>query len=138
MGNGLFAVDGIDVAALVAEHIGPRVLPCVLIKPGAPGARDPDNPTKAPQPGVPTSIPCRGFIEDFSTYSVDGDMILVGDRKVTLLGATINGGLTEPEGGVNKDRVTVEGNTWAVWRVLSRDPAGATFVLQVRDPGVAA
>lgn len=134
MGTELFSVDGIDVAALVTEHLGPRVLPCALIRPGAPGQRDPANPTKAPQPGPPTQYPCRGFIEDFSTFSIDGTLIKAGDRKVTLLGNTIAKGTVEPEGGVNKDQVTVEGKTWAVHRVLSRDPAAATYVLQVRDP----
>lgn len=134
MGTELFASDGIDVAALVAEHLGPRVLPCVLIRPGATPARDTNNPTQAPQPGPSTNVPCRGFIEDFSTTSIDGTLIKAGDRKVTLLGNTINGGKTEPQAGINKDQVTVEGKTWAVHRIVSRDPAAATFVLQVRDP----
>jgi hypothetical protein len=133
MGTGIFAVDGIDVAGLVAEHLGPRVLPCVLYKPGAPTARDPARPSKGPQPGAPTPHKCRGFIEDFSTASVDGTLIKAGDRKVTLLGATIEGGV-EPEGGVNKDQVLVEGKVWSVHRVVSRDPAAATYILQVRDP----
>lgn len=133
MGTELFASDGIDVAALVAEHLGPRVLPCMLIKPGVTPARDPDNPTLAPQPGAPTEHPCRGFIEDFSTHSFEGTLIAAGDRKVTLLGDTIAGGAV-PEGGINKDRVTVEGKTWVIHRVLARDPAGATYILQAREP----
>lgn len=132
MGNGLFAVDGIDVAALVAEHLGPRVLPCVLIKPGAPGVRDPAHPTRAPEAGPPVNHTCRGFIEDFSSASIDGTLIKAGDRKVTILGATLKG--VEPDAGVDRDRVTVEGKTWSIHRIVSRDPAGATFVLQVRDP----
>lgn len=130
--TGMFAADGIDVAALVAEHLGPRVLPCVLIKPGTTPERDLDDPTAAPVPGAPTNHNCRGFIEDFSTASVDGTLIKAGDRKVTLLGATLKG--VEPEGGVEKDKVTVEGKTWRIHRVLSRDPAAATYILQVKDP----
>lgn len=131
-GTGLFASDGIDVSALVAEHLGPRVLPCLLLKPGAKPARDPDDPTAAPRPGPGTQHECRGFIEDFSTASIDGTLIKAGDRKVTLLGGTLKN--VEPEAGIDRDRVKVEGKTWAVHRIVSRDPAGATWVLQVRDP----
>jgi hypothetical protein len=133
MSNGLFEVDGIDVAELVAEHLGPRVLPCVLIKPGAKGGRDPANPTRVLPDGEPTKHGCRGFIEDFSSASIDGTLIKAGDRKVTLLTNTIEGGVL-PEGGVGRDRVTVEGKTWGVHRIVKRDPAAATYVLQVRDP----
>jgi hypothetical protein len=131
MGNALFAVDGIDVAALVAEHLGPRVLPAVLYKPGAPAVRDPNNPTAAPVPGAPVAHKARGFTEDFDPRSIDGTLIKVGDRKVILLGDTIEGGVV-PEGGVNKDQVEIEGERWNVQLVLSRDPAAATYALQVR------
>lgn len=133
MSNGLFAVDGIDVAGLVAEHLGPRVLPCVLYKPGATPERDPDDPTAAPQPAAPSQHKCRGFIEDFSPTSIDGTLIKVDDRKVTVLGATIEGGV-EPEGGANKDQFLVEGVRYNIQRVVSRDPAAATYILQVRRP----
>jgi hypothetical protein len=131
MSNGLFASDGIDVAALVAEHLGPRVLPAVLYKPSAPEERDPDDPTEAPTPGTPTEHKCRGWIEDFSPITVDGTLIKVGDRKVTILGNTIEGGV-EPEGGINKDQVLIEAIRWSVHRVISRDPAAAAYTLQVR------
>jgi hypothetical protein len=131
--TGLFSSDGIDVAALVAEHLGPRVLPAVLYKPGATPARDNNDPTAAAVPAAPTPYKARGFIEDFSPRSIDGTLIKVGDRKVILLGNTIEGGV-EPEGGVNKDQVQIEGTLWNVQLVLSRDPAGATFTLQVRKP----
>lgn len=133
MSTGLFASDGIDVAALVAQHLGPRVLPVVLYKPGATAARDPAHPTRAPVPAAPTEHKASGFIEDFSPRTFDGTLIKVGDRKVTLLANTIEGGV-EPEGGINKDQVEIEGTRYNVQLVLSRDPAGATFVLQVRRP----
>lgn len=132
MSNGMFAVDGIDLPGLVAEHLGPRVLPCVLYKPTGTPERDPDDPTSVPEPGAPVAHGCRGWIEDFNPVVVDGTRIKAGDRKVILLGATIEGSV-EPEGGVGKDQVLVEGKRWNVHRVLSRDPAAATFTLQVRD-----
>jgi hypothetical protein len=132
VGNGLFAVDGINVAELVAEHLGPRMLPAVLYKPGASAVRDPAHPTRAPAPGAPTAHPCRGFIENFKPDDIDGTLIKVGDRKVTLIAGTIQGGV-EPEGGVNKDQVEIEDKRWDVWLVLDRDPAAATYQLQVRN-----
>jgi hypothetical protein len=133
VGNGLFAVDGIDVAGLVAEHIGPRVLPAVLYKPGATPARDNNDPTAAPVPGAPTAHKARGLIEDFKPTAIDGTLIRVGDRKVTLIAGTIEGGAV-PEGGINKDQVEIEGTRWNIQLVLDRDPAGATYQLQVRRP----
>lgn len=130
--DALFAVDGIDVAGLVAEHLGPRVLDAVLLKPGPTPERDPEHLTRAPLPATPAEHPCRGLIEDFSPVSVDGTRIEAGDRKVILLGGTLRG--VVPEGGVNKDQVRIEGGTWNIHRVLARDPAGATYTLQVRRP----
>jgi hypothetical protein len=130
--TGLFASDGIDVAALVAEHLGPRVLPAVLYKPGATPARDNNDPTAATVPAAPTAHKARGFIEDYKPTVVDGTLIKVGDRKVTLLGNTIEGGAV-PEGGVNKDQVEIEGTRYNI-QLVNRDPAGATYTLQVRKP----
>ena len=130
MNTGLFAVDGIDVAGLVAEHLGPRILPLVLHRPGAPAARDLNNLTQAPVPGPGTDFPCRGFIEDFSSYDMAQGLVEAGDRKVIILGGTLS---TEPLGGIGRDQVTVEGKRWSIQRVIDRDPAGATFTLHVRN-----
>lgn len=131
MSNGLFAADGLDIPALIHEHLSPRLLDAVLIKPGAAGERDPDHPTRAPVPGAPTEHKARGFTEDFSVRSIDGKNVIVGDRKVTLIANSIEGGV-EPDAG--KDRVRIEGRTYAVHRIIERDPAGATFLLHVRTP----
>jgi hypothetical protein len=130
MSNGLFAVDGVDVAGLVAEHLGPRVLPCVLYKPGAPAERDPAHPTRAPELGPERPLKARGFIGDFSERLVDGNLIVAGDRKVTLLAGTVEDG-EEPQGGYG---LLIEGTRYVIHRVVARDPAGATFTLQVRRP----
>jgi hypothetical protein len=134
LSNGLFAVDGIDVASLVAKHLGPRVLPAVLYKPGAVVARNPADLTAAPLPAAPAAHKCRGFIEDFKPTSIDGNLIKAGDRKGTVLGATIEGGV-EPEGGPDKDQLQIEGAMYRIQLVLARDPAAATFTLLLRRPG---
>lgn len=129
--TGMFASDDLDVAALVAEHLGPRVLGVTLHKPSGAATRDPDNPTLVNEAGSFANYPARGWIEDFSLPSVDDVLIKIGDRKVTILGGTLPVGI-EPEGGPDKDQITVEHVRWSIQRVLSRDPAGATYILQVR------
>lgn len=129
MGNGLFAVDGIDIAALVAEHIGPRMLPCVLYKAQPIPERDPDNPTAVPTAPDPVALKAQGFIVDFDPKEIDGTLIKTGDRKVTLIAGTIEGGAV-PDGG---DSVLIEGVRYHVHKVLSRDAAAATYVLQARN-----
>jgi len=131
MSNGLFSVDGIDVAGLVARHVGPRLLPCVLYKGGGPGTRSEDNPTEVSEPGEPVPHRCRGFIADFAVREVDGSRIKADDRKVSVLGESIEGGAVPASGDV--DMVEVEGTRYLIHRVLSRDAAGANYVLQVRD-----
>lgn len=133
MSNGLFGSDGIDLKALIGEHIGPRAIPAQLIKPGQPGGRDPDDPTKVLPDGPPQIIPCRGFIEDFSDFSVAQGLVKVGDRKITLIAATIRGG-AEPDCGPGRDRIKIEGKIWSTHRLRERDPAGATYVIQARSP----
>jgi hypothetical protein len=131
MGNGLFAVDGVDVAALVAEHVGPRMLPAVLYKPAGTPVRDPDDPTAMLPSSAPVPHKCRGFINDFTPTQIDGTLIKAGDRKVTLIADTIEGGAV-PESG-NTDTVFIESTRYLIHRVLSRDAAAAAYVLQVRD-----
>lgn len=132
MSNGLFSVDGVDVAALMVEHLGPRLLPCVLYKPGALEAR-PANPTEAPGRGAFTPHPARGMIEDYKEAVIDGNSIKAGDRKALLIAGTIEGEVV-PEGGPDGDQLEIEGMRYNVHRVVDRDPAGATFTLQVRRP----
>lgn len=131
--TGIFSVDGVDVAGLVAEHLGPRLLPAQLIKPGPPGGRDPANPTRVLPPGPPTEHGCRGFTEKFSDYSVAQGLVLASDRKVTILGGTLPRGVV-PVAGQGQDRIRIEGKVWNVHRIIERDPAAATYVLQARDP----
>ncbi len=129
----LFEVDGIDLPALLAEHLGPRLLEAWLIRPGAPGGRDPDNLTRVLEPGPATEYPCRGFIEKFSDFSVASGLVLASDRKLTLLGGTLPVGIV-PQAGPGRDRVRIEGAEWVAHQLLDRDPSAATYVIQARDP----
>lgn len=133
MSNALFASDGIDLGALIAEHLGPRLLEAFLIKPGVRGGRDPADATRVLPDGAPTQLACRGFIESFSDFTVASGLALASDRKVTLLANTIPG-LVKPVAGPDQDKVRIEGVTYRVHLLLDRDPSAATYVLQCRDP----
>lgn len=118
---------GLDIAGIIAKSMGPGLLPVSGQAPTY-GARDPDDLTAGPVPGVPVSWTARGFIEDWSVGTIDGDIIQVGDRRITILGATIKPALV-PEVGW---RVTIEGDTYLVVAPITRDPAAATYTMNAR------
>ena len=79
-------------------------------------------------PSEPTQHRARGFIEEYEDSEIDGTIIRKGDRKVTLFGGSIQPAVAPK----TNDQVSIEGDTYDVQRISSRDPAGATYVLQVR------
>ncbi len=117
---------GLDIAKIVADSIKSAggVLDATLISvtPGTGTDAEPNSfkPTT-------TTHSARGFIDDYRDSQVDGTIVRRGDRRVTLLGATIS----PPVAPKTNDRVTIEGFTFDVQKVR-RDPAGATYELQVR------
>lgn len=127
MGNALFEIDGIDVAGLIAEHVGPRVLSASVVT-FTTGARTPGELTKgrARTPNAP--VTGRGFWEDYTPFQIDGQAVLLKDRKAVLIGDTFGG----REFGED-DQITMEGVTLKIVRLQGRDPAAATFVYQCRD-----
>lgn len=124
MGNILF---GVDIAALIADNIGPGVLDVAISK-KASGARDPANPANG-IPQTPSPFACKGFWEDFAPADIDGSNILLNDRKAVLIGDTI------PADGIpqKQDEITIEGRTLAVHRLILRDPAAAVYIFHCRD-----
>lgn len=123
MVNSLF---GVPIASIIANAVGPGVLPATLVKKAA-GTRTTGALSAGTNP-TSTSYACRGFIDDYSAFAVSAGMVQMQDKRITLLGATISNGTVAPAPG---DDVTIEGATYAVVRV-KRDPAGATFELQSR------
>lgn len=118
---------GVDIAGVIAQAMGPGLLAATLIK-VFPGTRTSGNLAGGTNAST-LSYPARGFTESYRASQIDGDLVRRGDRKVVLLGATIPGRVV-PEAG---DRLTIEGRTFSVVRV-ERDPAAATYTLQVRGP----
>lgn len=131
MGNGLFDNYGVDIAGLVHEHLSPGLLPVTLQKWGAQGtSRVEGELTKPPARAADSTHTARGIISDFTPVEFSSSQLLqAGDRKVMLVGDSI----TPPVEPGTGDTVQIEGVTYRVARVLKRDPAAATFVLQVRD-----
>lgn len=132
MGNGLFENYGVDIAGLVNEHLSPGLLPATLKKWGGQtgGTRPPGELTKPPSRNPDSTHSARGMISDFDPREfAESQLLEAGDRKVLLVAESIQPP-AEPGSG---DTVEIEGGTYRVARVLKRDPAGATFVLQVRD-----
>lgn len=127
MGNPLF---GVDIAGLVAKHVGPGVLEVLITRAASTGARQAGNLTGGKVKAAPQTWPCRGFWEDFTGLPPPGAMIEANDRKAVLIGDTI-----PPEALPLRlnDAITCEGLTLYLVKQLSRDPAAAHYVLQCRD-----
>lgn len=116
---------GKDIAKLVAQKMGSGLLPATLIS-RAPGSRTSGSLTSGTNPDEATAS-ARGIIDDYAAGLVDGSLIQKDDRRVLLLAETISGGaIPKPN-----DSVTIEDVTYRVIRV-QRDPAAATYTLQVR------
>jgi hypothetical protein len=115
---------GVDIAGIIHGAMSPGLLAATLHH-TVPGVRSGDltagtNPTE-------TSHSARGFIDDYKEHQFTGDLILIGDRKVLLIGNSITPAIV-PEPG---DFVTIESVRYKVVRV-DRDPAAATYTMQVR------
>ena len=72
-----------------------------------------------------TAYPCRGVVIDYKDYRIDGTVIKRGDRQVMVIANTLS---VVPVSG---DKITAQGAIYFVVNV-SRDPATATWTLQVR------
>lgn len=119
---------GVDIAGIAAKALGSKLLPVTLTV-VTPGTRNTADLTAGTGPTT-VDYACRGLIEDYKAGAVDGTQIQFGDRKVLILGKTINAGNTAPKPG---DRVTIEGRTYTIVpKGVGRDPAAATYSCQVR------
>ncbi len=115
---------GVDIAGIVHGAMSSGLLPATLHH-VIPGTRGVDltagtNPTE-------TTHAARGFIDDYDDKQFVGDLIIVGDRRVLLIGNSISPAVVPQPG----DGVTIEGVRYKVIRV-QRDPAAATYTMQVR------
>lgn len=121
MGNILF---GIDIAKIVDQNISAGLLDATLHS-FTYGDRDPENPGLG-IPRVEVSTACKGVLTFYDDKDIDGTLVKRGDRLVLLIGETLGGVVP-----VEENDVTIEGRRYHVIEVR-RDPAAATFSLQVR------
>lgn len=118
---------GVNISKLIADEVGPGVLPATLIRVTA-GTRTTGNLSGGTNP-TDKSFNCRGFIDEQGVRNVDGTLVENGTKKVVLIGDTISGGAVAPSVG---DKVKIEGTTYQI-KAVDRDPAAATYTLVVRQ-----
>lgn len=111
------------IAEKINNALGPLVFDATLIV-ITPGTRTAGQETSGTNP-TSTSHAAKGFVDDYESRFMDGKLIQVGDKKVTLLGESMN---AVPKAG---DKVTIEGETRQILSVV-RDPAGATYECHAR------
>jgi hypothetical protein len=117
---------GVDIAGIIAAQMGPLLLPATL-RVFTLGARTPGDLTSGPAITSTASTAARGFVESYDTKDQGaGSIVQVGDRKITLLGATLGGLVPVPS-----SEIDIEGDTYTVVDV-QRDPAAATYLCQSR------
>ena len=111
-----------DIAGKLNQAMGSLVFDIVLIK-----RRDSERAQNLTggRDSVETSYSCKGFVDDYKEYQIDGTLVKRGDRKVVILGGSFS---QIPE--VN-DFTVAEDETRKIINV-TRDPAGATYECQVR------
>ena len=114
---------GVDIAKEIADAMGSLLLSAKLIKVTASSSTS--NSTEGST--TESSSACRGVLEDYKDSQVDGTIVLQGDRKVLLLGATLPTGVIPTP----NDKIEIEDTQFIVIRV-QRDPAAASYTCQVR------
>jgi len=124
MGNKLF---GIDIAKIIDKNISKGVLPAVLTR-LSDQEKAADAPLLAPPTKTPKEYGCRGFTDDFKIEQIDGIQIQEDDRKIVLIGDSIEGGIIPAKG----DTIFIESTLFQVLSILERDPAAATYTIHVR------
>lgn len=122
-GNKLF---GVDIAKIVHQNMSKGLLPATLTKIVL-GDRTAGDLT-AGKAQTPTDYTCKGFVEDYTDKQMDGSIIQSGDRKIILIGDSIQSGVV-PD--VN-DTITIEDRAYKIVGPIKRDPAKATYTCQGR------
>lgn len=123
MGNKLF---GVNIAKLIHQNMSKGLLEATLTKVTL-GARTSGSLTGG-KAKTEATYSCRGFVEDYRDSQIDGTIVEKGDRMIVLIGDSIADGAVPAV----DDKVTIEGRTYTIVGPVKRDPAAATYTLQVR------
>lgn len=105
----------IDIAKTLAREFGKngkplKVQPATLTK-STPGTRTPGAISGGAHPTTQDFRVGVAMVSSYSAYFLANNLVKQGDRKVTLFGASIQGGAV-PEPG---DRVTIGGETLTIY-----------------------
>lgn len=120
-------IFGENIAGEIYNEMKELVFDITLTK-VEPGSRTPGSLTGGTNP-TGTSHTVKGFVDEYQDRHIDGTLIQRGDRKIVILGGSLPSG-TVPE---PSDKITAEGETRTIVEDgVKRDPAGATYICQVR------
>lgn len=113
--HGMVLTMGIDIAKILAREFGKngkplKVQPATLTK-STPGTRTPGAISAGTNPTTQTFRVGQAMVAEYSQYYIAQSLVKQGDRKVTLFGASIQGGAV-PEPG---DRITIGGETLTIY-----------------------
>ena len=113
----------------LAKQVSKAVIKAGLTKAATLTKFTPGTRTTASGGTHPTSIAyaARGFLEDYGPELIDGTLITAQDVKISLLGASIAGGVVP----VANDQIAIESKTYTIIRA-ERDAASAMYLCQCR------
>jgi hypothetical protein len=119
---------GIDIAKTIADNIAAAgdVRSGTLTKSSA-GARTPGDVTAGNNPTTSTHS-FKGFVETRAQRR-EGSQVPEGMGVVTILGATVSPAAVP---AVN-DVATIDGDSYTLLKLISRDPAAAVYEFMVED-----
>lgn len=118
---------GVDIAKALNRAAGSGLL-ALTVERTTHGDRTASDPTggKAERSSSSTG---RGFVEDYTDREIDGKDVQRGDRKVSILGASLTPSIVPRPGDV----ITIEGESVAIVEGgVKTDPAKALYLCQAR------
>jgi hypothetical protein len=114
-------IFGIDLASEIAEAFDGELLTGTFVRQTF-GARTPGS-LSGGKASTPTEFTFQGFLETKDATYKSGTLIREAGSVISILGASISP-VTVPKTG---DVVTIEGATFTLLELLSRDPAAAVY-----------
>lgn len=118
---------GVNIAKILADNFRGKLLKGELYK-IAPGTRSPGSLTGGTQP-VQTAYQFEGFIDNKTERAIDGTLVSIGGRVVSILGASLPSGIVPNKG----DRLSIEDANYVITEIMSRDPAAALYECAVEE-----
>lgn len=118
-------IFGVDIAAAVGDALGDQ-LPEVRLTRRTESTRT-DGQLTGGKTVKEKNHNTVGIVEEYSEGQIDGEIVKMGDRKLLIIAANLPTGVVPQPG----DRARTENVIYDVVAV-KRDPAAATYTLQVR------